>query len=111
MPDVRGIIGPVGDLLVVGQRIRAGHRGRARRQHQQRRGAKTPTPRKPPSNFLKRTAAGRVTFLPLDTMRGGMRDDSGRARGGKPGVIGQAIDYVRTIRASCPPWSICCTAP
>lgn len=41
--------------------------------------------------YLKERRAGRVTFLPLDTIRAGSRDDIDTVRD-KPGVIGPAID-------------------
>jgi chromosome segregation protein len=44
--------------------------------------------------FLKQHNAGRVTFLPLDTIRGGLRDDGSSLKEQK-GVIGAAIDFVR----------------
>ena len=45
-------------------------------------------------DFLKRERAGRVTFLPLDIIRGG-RGDEGKNLLGKPGVIGPALDFVQ----------------
>jgi chromosome segregation protein len=45
-------------------------------------------------SFLKQHNAGRVTFLPLDTIRGGLRDD-GSSLKDQPGVVGAAIEYVR----------------
>ncbi len=44
--------------------------------------------------FLKQHRAGRVTFLPLDTIRVSTRDDSD-ALSAQPGVIGKAIDQVQ----------------
>ncbi|HNR31755.1 MAG TPA: chromosome segregation protein SMC, partial [Candidatus Hydrogenedentes bacterium] len=44
--------------------------------------------------FLKENRAGRVTFLPLDTIRGGKHDDTD-ALAGMPGIIGPAIDFVQ----------------
>ena len=44
--------------------------------------------------FLKRHKAGRVTFLPLDVIRGG-EGDRGQYLQGRPGVIGPVIDYVQ----------------
>ena len=45
-------------------------------------------------NFLKTHQAGRVTFLPLDTIRSSQHDDADALRG-QPGVIGKAINYVQ----------------
>ncbi len=45
--------------------------------------------------FLKKHKAGRVTFLPLDTIRPSSHDDADVLRG-FPGVIGKAINYVQT---------------
>ncbi|HOZ48006.1 MAG TPA: chromosome segregation protein SMC [Candidatus Hydrogenedentes bacterium] len=44
--------------------------------------------------FLKEERAGRVTFLPLDTIRVGLNDESDTLRG-LAGVIGRALDHVR----------------
>jgi chromosome segregation protein len=44
--------------------------------------------------FLKETGAGRVTFLPLDTLRPGAQDDADALKG-LPGIIGRAIDFVQ----------------
>jgi chromosome segregation protein len=44
--------------------------------------------------FLKKHQAGRVTFLPLDTIRVTARDDTD-ALSGHPGVIGKAIDFIQ----------------
>ncbi|MFA6242480.1 MAG: chromosome segregation protein SMC [Candidatus Hydrogenedentales bacterium] len=98
MMDVRDIIGPVGDLLSSDkeyeQAIEAALGGNINNVVVENAEAA-----KSAIDFLKRTAAGRVTFLPLDTVRGHGRGERGDSHSpyadGKPGVIGQAIDYVR----------------
>ncbi|MBX7255075.1 MAG: chromosome segregation protein SMC [Candidatus Hydrogenedentes bacterium] len=98
MMDVRDIIGPVGDLLSSDkeyeQAIEAALGGNINNVVVENAEAA-----KSAIEFLKRTGAGRVTFLPLDTVRGHGRADRGDSNApyddGKPGVVGQAIDFVR----------------
>lgn len=91
--DLHGILGPVGDLLSSDKEyeraIEAALGGNINNVV-----AEDADAAKSAIDFLKRNTAGRVTFLPLDTMRGGMRDDSD-ALAGQPGVVGPAIQFVR----------------
>ncbi|MDZ4859495.1 MAG: chromosome segregation protein SMC [Candidatus Hydrogenedentes bacterium] len=91
--ELRGVIGPVGDLLSSDKdyerAIEAALGGNINNVV-----AEDAEAAKSAIEFLKRNTAGRVTFLPLDTLRGGMRDDS-NALAGQPGVIGSAIQFVR----------------
>ena len=91
--ELRGIIGPVGDLLSSDKEyeraIEAALGGNINNVV-----SENADNAKQAIEFLKRNTAGRVTFLPLDTMRGGMRDDSS-ALAGQAGVVGPAIDFVR----------------
>jgi chromosome segregation protein len=87
-----GIIGPVGDLLSTDreyeQAIEAALGGNINNVVvEQADAAKTAI------SFLKEHQAGRVTFLPLDTIRASSHDDSDTIDG-LPGVIGRAIDHV-----------------
>lgn len=91
-PQIQGVLGPIGDLIstekeyeraleaVLGGSINNIAIERA----DQAKGA---------IRYLKEHMAGRVTFLPLDTIRSGNRDDMSRVAG-KPGVIGPALDVV-----------------
>jgi chromosome segregation protein len=93
MPETDGIIGPVGDLLstdkeyeraieaALGGNINNIVSGNAE-------AAKSAI------EFLKKHRAGRVTFLPLDTIRPSQRDDTDTLTG-QPGIIGKAINYVQ----------------
>ncbi|HRK33990.1 MAG TPA: chromosome segregation protein SMC, partial [Candidatus Hydrogenedentes bacterium] len=91
--ELRGIVGPVGDLLSSDKEyeraIEAALGGNINNIVSEDASAA-----KNAIEFLKRNTAGRVTFLPLDTMRGGMRDDSD-ALAGQPGIVGPAIQFVR----------------
>lgn len=91
--ELSGIVGPVGDLLSSEKEyeraIEAALGGNINNIV-----AENADDAKRAIEFLKRNTAGRVTFLPLDTMRGGMRDDSD-ALSGQPGVIGPAIQFIR----------------
>ncbi len=93
LKEMDGIIGPVGDLLSTekkyGQAIEAALGGNINNVVCEQADAA-----KSAINFLKKNQAGRVTFLPLDTIRPGAHDDSSALRG-QPGVIGKAIDYVQ----------------
>ncbi|NUM55800.1 MAG: chromosome segregation protein SMC [Candidatus Hydrogenedentes bacterium] len=91
--ELDGIVGPIGDLLSSDKEyeraIEAALGGNINNVV-----AENADNAKQAIEFLKRNTAGRVTFLPLDTMRGGMRDDSD-ALEGQPGVVGPAIRFVR----------------
>jgi chromosome segregation protein len=93
LPEVQGIIGPVGDLLSTEKEyeraIEAALGGNINNVVVEQADAA-----KAAVNFLKKNQAGRVTFLPLDTIRSSRDDDSGNLRG-LPGVIGAAIQYVQ----------------
>ncbi len=91
--DMEGIIGPIGDLIATEkdfeQAIEAALGGNINNVAlEQAEAAKSAI------NFLKHNQAGRVTFLPLDTIRASAHDDSDAISGMK-GVIGKAIDYVQ----------------
>lgn len=89
---MEGIIGPVGDLLSTEreyeQAIEAALGGNINNVVVEEADAA-----KAAITFLKEHQAGRVTFLPLDTIRSSSHDDSDIVDG-LPGVIGRAIDYV-----------------
>ncbi len=89
---LRGIIGPVGDLLSTDKRyeraIEAALGGSINNVV-----VDDTTAAKEAVGFLKKNQAGRVTFLPLDIIRGGIRDESGQLKG-QSGVIGLAIGVV-----------------
>lgn len=91
--NLSGIIGPVGDLLssdkTYEQAIEAALGGNINNIFVEDADAA-----KRAIDFLKQHKAGRVTFLPLDIIRGGRRDDGGKLKKA-PGVVGAAIDYVR----------------
>jgi len=92
LAEFRGIIGPVGDLLstqkTYERAIEAALGGNINNIVVEEADAA-----KSAIQFLKQNRAGRVTFLPLDTIRPNHNDDTNAIRG-KPGVIGPAIDYV-----------------
>jgi len=92
MPEARGMIGPVGDLLstekTYERAIEAALGGNINNVVVEDADAA-----KAAIGFLKHNRAGRVTFLPLDTIRPGQNDESDAVLG-KPGVIGRAIDHV-----------------
>jgi chromosome segregation protein len=100
MSEMRGIIGPVGDLLSTdkefGQAIEAALGGNINNVVCEEADAA-----KSAIAFLKKHQAGRVTFLPLDTIRASHADDSDTLRG-LPGVIGPAIDHVHCERRILP---------
>ncbi|MBI3117376.1 MAG: chromosome segregation protein SMC, partial [Candidatus Hydrogenedentes bacterium] len=93
LANIDGIIGPVGDLLSTekeyGQAIEAALGGNINNVICEHADAA-----KAAINFLKETRAGRVTFLPLDTIRSSSQDDTDALKG-LPGVIGKAINYVQ----------------
>ncbi|GMU92666.1 MAG: chromosome partition protein Smc [Candidatus Hydrogenedentota bacterium] len=90
---LRGIVGPIGDLLSSDKQyeraIEAALGGNINNVV-----AENADAAKQAIEYLKESMAGRVTFLPLDTIRGGLRDDR-IALNGLSGVIGPAIDVVR----------------
>ena len=92
LAEVPGIIGPAGDLISTDKQyeraIEAALGGNINNIV-----VETAEDAKAAINFLKRHQAGRVTFLPLDTIRPGGRDEARGLRGGK-GIIGAAIDMV-----------------
>ncbi len=93
MAGMEGIIGPAGDLLstekTYEQAIEAALGGNINNVI-----VKDSAAAKSAINFLKKHNAGRVTFLPLDIIRGGA-GDQGQALRKRPGVIGPAIEHVR----------------
>lgn len=92
MAGTSGVIGPVGDLLSTekeyGLAIEAALGGNINNVVVEQSSAA-----KDAIEFLKKTKAGRVTFLPLDIIRASGYDDAATLAG-QPGVIGKAIDYV-----------------
>ncbi len=93
LADMKGIIGPVGDLISTEknyeQAVEAALGANINNVVVEQADAA-----KEAIQFLKQHQAGRVTFLPLDTIRSGSHDN-GEALRGLPGVIGKAIDYVQ----------------
>jgi chromosome segregation protein len=93
MPEAKGVIGPVGDLLstekTYERAVEAALGGNVNNVVVEYAEAA-----KGAIAFLKEHKAGRVTFLPLDTIRASQNDDYDAVRGLK-GVIGPAIDYVQ----------------
>ena len=96
MPEVNGVLGPVGDVLstqkTYEQAIEAALGGNVNNVIVEEADAA-----KSAIAFLKQHRAGRVTFLPLDTIRPSQRDDCDVVKG-LPGVIGRAIDNVSLER-------------
>jgi chromosome segregation protein len=92
LAEVPGIIGPAGDLISTDKNyeraIEAALGGSINNIIVER-----AEDAKAAINFLKRHQAGRVTFLPLDTIRAGGRDDARNLRGG--GIVGPAIEVVQ----------------
>ncbi|HDP34970.1 MAG TPA: chromosome segregation protein SMC, partial [Candidatus Hydrogenedentes bacterium] len=93
LPGFDGIIGPVGDLISTEKRfeyaIEAALGGNINNVICEQADAA-----KAAIAFLKEHRAGRVTFLPLDTIRAARHDDDS-ALSGQSGVVGQAIEYVQ----------------
>lgn len=91
--DLSGIIGPAGDLISTGktyeQAIEAALGGSINNVVVEDADAA-----KKAVDFLKKNNAGRVTFLPLDIIRGGT-GDTGDSLRGRPGVIGTALEHVQ----------------
>jgi chromosome segregation protein len=92
-PECQGLIGPVGDLLSsekkYGRALEAGLGGNINNVI-----VEEADNAKSAISFLKKHRAGRVTFLPLDTIRGSSRDDFDVLKG-LPGVIGRAITFAQ----------------
>ncbi|MFA7691979.1 MAG: chromosome segregation protein SMC [Candidatus Hydrogenedentales bacterium] len=92
-PGIQGIIGPVGDVISTEKRyeyaIEAALGGNINNIIVDR-----AEDAKAAINFLKEKRAGRVTFLPLDTIRPGFPDD-GKSLKHQKGIIGLAVDYVQ----------------
>ncbi len=92
MPEARGVIGPIADLISTDKAyeraIESALGGNVNNVVVEEADAA-----KAAIGFLKQHRAGRVTFLPLDTIRVGQGDDID-AIAGKKGVIGPAIKYV-----------------
>lgn len=90
--EITGVIGPAGDLLSTDKKyeraVEAALGGNINNIIME-----SADDAKSAIAFLNQHKAGRVTFLPLDTIRPGDRDDMNSVRG-QPGVIGPAIDYV-----------------
>lgn len=92
-PQIQGVLGPIGDLIsaekdyeralqaVLGANINDIVIQRADQA-------------KEAIRYLKEKHAGRVTFLPLDTIRPGSHGSMSRVIG-KPGVIGPALDAIK----------------
>ncbi len=93
LPEVQGIIGPVGDLLSTEKRFEAALEA-ALGGNINNVVVEEADAAKSAIGFLKKHRAGRVTFLPLDTIRASTHDDT-KALKGQPGVIGKAIDHVQ----------------
>lgn len=92
-PGMGGLIGPVGDVLATDKRyehaIEAALGGNINNVI-----VDTADAAKSAIAFLKENRAGRVTFLPLDTIRPGHFEEDLDLKG-KPGIIGLAVDYVQ----------------
>lgn len=92
-PGMQGIIGPVGDVISTDKQyeyaIEAALGGNINNVI-----VETADAAKAAISFLKENRAGRVTFLPLDTIRPGRLEDDTNLRG-KRGVVGLAVEYVQ----------------
>lgn len=92
VPEMRGVIGPAGDLLSTDKTyeraIEAALGGNINNVVVEEADAA-----KSAIGFLNQHRAGRVTFLPLDTIRVGQNSDVAAVYGLK-GVIGSAIEFV-----------------
>ncbi|HOE65427.1 MAG TPA: chromosome segregation protein SMC [Candidatus Hydrogenedentes bacterium] len=93
MPEARGVIGPAGDLLSTEKTYEAAIEA-ALGGNINNIVVDDAEAAKNAISFLKRSQAGRVTFLPLDIIRGGRGDDGGDLAG-QPGIVGPALDYVQ----------------
>jgi chromosome segregation protein len=91
--NLNGIVGPAGDLISTEKKyeraVEAALGGNVNNVI-----VETADDAKSAIAFLKEHSAGRVTFLPLDLIRGGMGDTGENLRG-KPGVIGPAIQFIQ----------------
>ena len=91
--EVEGVIGPVGDLLSTEKEyeraIEAALGGAINNVV-----VEVADDAKSAIDFLKAREAGRVTFLPLDLVRGSRSSGTGSLKG-QPGVIGAALDFVQ----------------
>jgi chromosome segregation protein len=91
--DVPGIIGPVGDLIstekTYERAMEAALGGNINNIV-----CASADDAKAAVTFLKQNKAGRVTFLPLDTIRASQHDDSNAVKG-YPGVVGMAIKFAQ----------------
>mgnify|MGYP000911713942 CR=1 FL=1 len=100
MQGMDGIIGPIGDLLSTEKEfeaaVEAALGGNVNNVVVEKADAA-----KAAIAFLKEHRAGRVTFLPLDTIRSSQGGDEDVLRN-KPGVIGRAIDRVQCDRKIMP---------
>ena len=92
-PGMSGIIGPVGDVIATEKQyehaIEAALGGNINNVI-----VETADAAKAAINFLKENRAGRVTFLPLDTIRPSRIEEDVNLQG-KQGIIGLAIEYVQ----------------
>ncbi len=92
LPGFDGIVGPVGDLISTEKKfeyaLEAALGGNINNVIVEQANAA-----KAAIAFLKQHRAGRVTFLPLDTIRAGRHDDTDGIAN-RPGVVGKAIDYI-----------------
>jgi len=92
-PSVQGVIGPAGDLISAEERyergIEAALGGSINNVI-----VESASAAKSAIGYLKQNRAGRVTFLPLDTIRAGS-NNALKSVEGKPGVIGPALGLVR----------------
>ena len=92
-PGMQGIIGPVGDVISTDKQyeyaIEAALGGNINNVI-----VETADAAKVAIAFLKEHRAGRVTFLPLDTIRPGRAEDETSLRG-RQGIVGLAVDYVQ----------------
>lgn len=93
MPEVQGVIGPVGDLLSTDKTYERAIEA-ALGSNINNVVVEEADAAKSAIAFLKQHQAGRVTFLPLDTIRVGQRDESASMKNAR-GVIGPAIDHVQ----------------
>ena len=100
MANVPGIIGPVGDLISTEktyeramEAVLGGNINNIV--------CESADDAKAAINFLKETKAGRVTFLPLDTIRASQHDDQDSVKG-CPGVVGMAIGFAQYDRHIAP---------
>lgn len=90
--QIQGMLGPIGDLISTSadyeRAVEAALGGNINNIAVER-----ADQAKEAINYLKETRAGRVTFLPLDTIRPSSRDAIANVTG-RPGVVGPAIDII-----------------